>query len=89
MNLAVAERIVGMSSQPSSSCGLLAKIWAGNIEEWSGDMVLGVGVKAGFVKKYLYRRSLQENRAEKFSGVLGHQARTRISEGSSRLRICA
>lgn len=45
-----------------------------------------VGVKAGWVKKYLYRRSLQEKRAEKSRGGFGHHANIRISGGRSRFR---
>lgn len=72
-----------MSSQPSGYFWLLLDIPPAT----DGGDWWGVGVKAGLVKKYLYRLSRQEKRAEKFGGGSGHQARIRMSGGRIRLRI--
>src|SRR6266542_841124 len=45
-----------------------------------------MGENAGCVKKYRYRRSRQEKRAEKSRGGEGHQARILMSGGRRRLR---
>ena len=72
-----------MSSQPS-----LRGFCEGGCRGFTSPVGPTVGVKAGLVKKYLYRRSLQEKRAEKPGGGLGHHARIRMSGGSRRFKIC-
>jgi hypothetical protein len=73
-----------MSIQPS----LLKWIFSGIDALFPKPTLPYVGVKAGWVKKYLYLLSLHENRAEKLGGGIGHHANMRISGGSRRFNIC-